>query len=379
MPFFSIIIPCYNQAHFLSDCLDSLLVQEFQDWEAIVVNDGSTDATNAVALSYTKTDSRIKLVTQPNGGLSAARNQGIRSASGERFIFLDADDFLYNDCLISIHEFAKKASHFDLIHYGYTHINDDKSRILAKVSPQKRNQFIPDIFRGNLGPPNSICIAKKLVEKIGFFDIYLKSVEDWDFWIRAAKAGAKLKIIQKQLVYYRYSQNSMSRNPFVMYAALKTVIKRAPQHDNRILGDSKLNKDYEFAIQPVLQEVLLRSVGVGIMQGKVQETLDFFLKETTQPLFSHKPQDFELMCSYMSFRYWYSKSDIEAVFTKIHPQFVAFFKIAGFSDTFTKQALYVIFKRHLYYKNRYRYGKNLGTILNFMMRTYNEKIVSKLQ
>ena len=67
-PFFSIIIPCYNQAHFLPDCLDSLLAQDFPDWEAIVVNDGSTDTTTEIALSYTQKDTRIKLVEKVNGG-----------------------------------------------------------------------------------------------------------------------------------------------------------------------------------------------------------------------------------------------------------------------------------------------------------------------
>ena len=87
---FSIIIPCYNQAHFLSDCLDSLLAQTYRNWEAIVVNDGSTDNTNEVAKSYFIRDNRIKFLEQKNGGLSSARNTGIRNAVGDRFIFLDS-------------------------------------------------------------------------------------------------------------------------------------------------------------------------------------------------------------------------------------------------------------------------------------------------
>ena len=96
---FSIIIPCYNQAHFLPDCLESLVNPSFSNWEAIVVNDGSTDNTNEVAKSYCLKDNRIRIIQKENGGLSSARNKGIENANGSRLIFLDSDDFLYEKCL----------------------------------------------------------------------------------------------------------------------------------------------------------------------------------------------------------------------------------------------------------------------------------------
>jgi len=377
-PLFSIIIPCYNQAHFLPDCLDSLLAQDFPDWEAIVVNDGSIDNTSEITISYSQKDTRIQLVKKVNGGLSSARNHGVQYATGTHFIFLDADDFLYSNCLIEIASLSNDFDDMDLIQYGYTYITEDKQRVLGHVEAIEKNSLIPEIFKGNLGPCHSICISKKLVDNLGGFDENLKSVEDWDFWIRAVKAGGRQKIIQQHLVYYRYSKNSMSRNPLMMYDALKTVIERGPKYDSRIKNDSVFNKDYNFNIQPVLQDTLVRSAGVGIMQGEVKETLNFFSKESAKPLVNYSPQDFELMCSYLSFRYWYNKSDIEAVFSVIHPHFVLFFKMAGYSDSFSKKALYCIFKRHLYYKNIYCYGKKMGSILNFIIRNYNEKILLKI-
>ena len=86
----------------MSQCLDSLLEQEFKNWEAIVINDGSSDNTNEVVQKYSALDSRIKLVVKENGGLSSARNFGIANALGNSFIFLDADDFLYPNCLEKI-------------------------------------------------------------------------------------------------------------------------------------------------------------------------------------------------------------------------------------------------------------------------------------
>ena len=377
-PLFSIIIPCYNQAHFLTDCLDSLLAQDFPDWESIVVNDGSTDTTTEIALSYTQKDTRIKHFEKVNGGLSSARNYAIQYATGARLIFLDADDFLYSNCLIEIASLSNDFDDMDLIQYGYTYITEDKQRVLGHVEAIEKKPLIPEIFKGNLGPCHSICISKKFVDDLGGFDENLKSVEDWDFWLRAVKAGGKQKIIQQHLAYYRYSRNSMSRNPFVMYDALKTVIERGPKQDNRIKGDSRFNKNYNFDTQPVLHDVLIRTIGVGIMQGNIKETLAFFSKESNQALHNYSPQDFELMCSYLSFRYWYSQSDIEEVFSVIRPHFVLFFIMAGYSDSFSRKALYCIFKRHLYYKNIYRYGKKMGSILNFITRNYNEKFLLKI-
>ena len=92
----SIIIPCFNQAIYLHDCLDSILQQSFSDWEAIVVNDGSSDDTNNIANAYCQKDSRIKLIEKQNGGLSSARNFGIQHATGDWLLFLDADDMLMN-------------------------------------------------------------------------------------------------------------------------------------------------------------------------------------------------------------------------------------------------------------------------------------------
>ena len=97
--FFSIIIPVYNVEAFLRDCLDSVLRQSFPDWEAICVNDGSTDGSAAILEEYTVKDPRIKVITQVNGGLSSARNAGLKAAEGEYILFLDSDDWLEDDAL----------------------------------------------------------------------------------------------------------------------------------------------------------------------------------------------------------------------------------------------------------------------------------------
>ena len=92
MPFFSIIIPVYNVAPYLRECLDSVVAQTFTDWEAICVDDGSTDGSGAILDEYAAKDSRFKVIHQSNTGVSAARNAALDVAKGEWICFLDADD-----------------------------------------------------------------------------------------------------------------------------------------------------------------------------------------------------------------------------------------------------------------------------------------------
>ena len=96
---FSVIIPVYNVEKYLHDCLDSVLNQTFRDWEAICVNDGSTDSSAAIAEGYALKDHRFKVIAQSNGGLSSARNTGMAAAQGENILFLDSDDWLEPNAL----------------------------------------------------------------------------------------------------------------------------------------------------------------------------------------------------------------------------------------------------------------------------------------
>lgn len=99
-PFFSIIIPVYNVAPYLRECLDSVLAQTFGDWEAICVDDGSTDGSGAILDEYAVRDKRFRVVHQPNAGVATARNKGLEETTGQWVLFLDADD-VWNMNLLS--------------------------------------------------------------------------------------------------------------------------------------------------------------------------------------------------------------------------------------------------------------------------------------
>ncbi|MBC1274400.1 glycosyltransferase family 2 protein, partial [Listeria booriae] len=97
MPSVSIILPVYNVAPYLKACLDSLCVQTFQDFEVIAVNDGSTDESLTILDAYQGILPQLRIISQPNQGLSAARNRGLQEVSGEYVYFLDSDDYLQHD------------------------------------------------------------------------------------------------------------------------------------------------------------------------------------------------------------------------------------------------------------------------------------------
>lgn len=99
---FSVIIPVYNVEPYLRDCLDSMLNQTCSDWEAVCVNDGSTDGSAAILEEYANKDHRFRMVTQANGGLSSARNSGVDVSIGEYLLFLDSDDWLESNALETI-------------------------------------------------------------------------------------------------------------------------------------------------------------------------------------------------------------------------------------------------------------------------------------
>lgn len=115
---FSIIVPVYNVEKYLSQCVQSILNQTFQDFELILVNDGSLDNCPALCDSYAVEDSRVSVIHKQNGGLSSARNSGLASAKGEYIIFIDSDDYwCCNDALLSIYDKLEKTN-ADILIFG---------------------------------------------------------------------------------------------------------------------------------------------------------------------------------------------------------------------------------------------------------------------
>ncbi|MBB3188414.1 glycosyltransferase [Microbacter margulisiae] len=125
--FFSVIIPIYNVAPYLRQCLDSVLLQSFTDYEILCINDGSTDESGTILEEYAGKHTHIKLISQTNQGLSAARNRGIRAAHGDYILFLDSDDWLESNALQTLY---RQAGNEDMIGFnGRRYFEDGKQEI----------------------------------------------------------------------------------------------------------------------------------------------------------------------------------------------------------------------------------------------------------
>ena len=231
-PLASIIVPCFNQAHFLPFAVDSALAQTYPAVEVVVVNDGSTDGTSEVARSYGE---RIKLVEQPNSGLSAARNAGIAAASGEFIVLLDSDDVLLPHCVES------RMKHMEDpavgIVAGYYREIDAQGQVQPRIPEVRRISGLPHFYqtvKRNWGPPVSWTIRRRALELCGVFDPFLKSCEDWDCLIRIS---TRFKIAYDPEVgaHYRQLPTSMSRNHQVMYdAGAKVLAKNSAYARNKL-------------------------------------------------------------------------------------------------------------------------------------------------
>ncbi len=135
--FFSLIIPVYRVESYLSKCVESALSQNFEDWEAVLVDDGSPDNCPALCDDYAKKDKRIKVIHKANGGLSDARNAGISAASGKYILFLDSDDYLYSDTVLSeIATSLKNASFPEICYLPNEYWSSDSNSVSSKYKEE---------------------------------------------------------------------------------------------------------------------------------------------------------------------------------------------------------------------------------------------------
>lgn len=363
MPFFSIIVPCYNHAHWLGDAVQSVLDQGFQDWELIIVNDGSVDHTFSEAEKWVQHDSRIRAIHQQNQGLSAARNAGMALATGTWFNCMDADDAYLEGCLEAIYTTIQNNPDIDLAHTGFELVDEQRRKIITKQVVPHKGAFFNEIAKGNIGPPMSVFIHRSLAEVIGPFDPQCQGAADWDYWLRAAKAGGKRVALNAPLVAYRHVATSMSRDAWHMYEDILRVVFRVAKKDHRISIDSEWNQDRQIDPLPAVKQNLIQSLGLTVMQGKIDQALHYFQTESIKYHFEYTPIEFGKMNSYLSFRDWYRKEDVARVMNSYPDLFKRFFARTSFSSVFQQEALFQVFKSHEKGHLQFRYGSLLGNFI----------------
>lgn len=219
----SVIIPAYNQGHYLGEAIESVLSQTYQDFEIIVVDDGSADNTSEVAQGFA--DPRIKYVYQENAGLSAARNTGIRYASGAYLTYLDSDDcFLPRKLELLLQAFTADP---DLgFVAGQAILIDEHGEPLHRVFDTPLPEDSAQLLLGNPLHVGAVMVRRSWQERVGFFDVSLRSYEDWDMWLRLAWAGCAMGWVPEPVSLYRFHTAQMTRNGDQMTAATFAVLDK---------------------------------------------------------------------------------------------------------------------------------------------------------
>jgi glycosyltransferase involved in cell wall biosynthesis len=197
----SIILPTYNYGRFLPDALESVRKQTYQDWECIVVDDGSTDDTIAVLRTAAANDRRVRYVSQANLGPSAARNRGVAESVGDYIQFLDADDVLPPTKLEAQVRMLEEDPSVGIVYSNARYFRESPTDLLPYLVPGPRpsttlETLSPDPVLRALVHNNIMVIEGPLTRRssitsVGSLDESLSRMEDWQFWLRCALSGVR--------------------------------------------------------------------------------------------------------------------------------------------------------------------------------------------
>ena len=222
----SVVIPAYNAMAYLPATLESALKQTFDDFEVLIIDDGSSDNIKDWFFSQS-IDPRARLICQPNGGLSKARNTGILHSSGEYIAFLDADDLWESEKLEKQVAILDNDLSAGLV-YSWIACIDEFGRFTGRIRGSTIEGMVwAELVKGNFVQCGSVPLVRRdCFSTVGLFDESLRSVEDLDLWLRIAKLYS-FRVVKEPLVYYRQHSTSLSKNWLLMESCFHKVIDRA--------------------------------------------------------------------------------------------------------------------------------------------------------
>lgn len=265
---FSIIVPVYNVEEYLAKCLDSLLIQKPNNYEIIIVNDGSTDNCQNIIDEYTKNNSKvIKAFTKKNGGLSSARNFGLKKAQGEYIMFVDSDDYIADDTIKILTE-AIDSTKADIIMFKLQKVKDDKL-----VDYFTFDTSIKDKIKRYIISSPSACAkiySKKIFDNFSFIDnVYY---EDLSFSPKLISITNKIEFINKPLYYYVERTNSIMREK-KYNKKMEDIFFALNEISDYYKANNLMNK-YRDELEFLYIEHLLRGAGLRFISYKKFDLID---------------------------------------------------------------------------------------------------------
>ena len=242
-PIISVIVPAYDAARTILETVESVLGQTFQDFELIVVDDGSSDGTAELLKEIS--DSPLKVYSYENGGVAVARNRGIALAKGEFISFIDADDLWTPDKLESQLAALERMPEAGIA-YSWTTMADENGEPLY---PQKPVYFEGDVYpqllvNNFIFSGSNILARREAIESVGEFDLSLRACQDWDCYVRLAAKWPFVLVPRHQIFYRQYSMSMSSRINLVeeeILVAAEKTFQSAPAELQRLKNQRLAN------------------------------------------------------------------------------------------------------------------------------------------
>ena len=232
-PTFTIVVPTYNQEKYIGAAINSILSQTYTDWEAVVVNDGSTDGTAGILDEYEARDSRIRVFHQSNGGVAVALNRGLSEARGNWINWLSSDDMFEPDKLQMNYDWIQRYpecnfffSYFSLLKQS---TGEQIKHDLWGPLPKPEHQVLSLFYRNYLSGI-TICVRREAWEKVGQFDTALRYGQDYDQWLRLLRHNQAIFIPKWLVINRNHSEQGSETFPEACYfdtarAAIRFVNK----------------------------------------------------------------------------------------------------------------------------------------------------------
>ena len=272
MPAVSVIMPVFNVDRYVEPAIASALGQTWRDYELLVVDDGSTDGSVGIVERYAARDSRIRLLRKANGGISSARNLGLRSATGDLIALLDGDDTWDPTFLESQIEILEAHPEIDLVTANARNLGGLWDGKPARPWPDVRPH--PDLL-SMIADEQAVfimCVFRRRVyEQIGAFDESLRTNEDYDYWLRAASAGFRFFRNPRPLGGYRRRGDSLSSSAVnMLQGILRVYDKLRPTLADRPLERAALETQVARFENETLRALARGAIAAGDMRAAEQ-------------------------------------------------------------------------------------------------------------